>query len=74
MQFVEIITDYLEGRLTAADRTRVENHLLECDGCESYRQQMLAILAVLSQTPQPQIPVRRRTELAEAFRSASQLA
>ena len=32
-QLVERVTDYLEGRLTDAERELVEVHLAACDGC-----------------------------------------
>ena len=32
-QVVELVTDYLEGGLSEADRARFEAHLSGCDGC-----------------------------------------
>ena len=39
-ELVELVTDYLEGALTDAERTRFEYHLNYCEGCESYLDQM----------------------------------
>ena len=32
-QVVELMTDYLDGALSAADRARFEEHIAGCDGC-----------------------------------------
>jgi predicted anti-sigma-YlaC factor YlaD len=39
-QIVELITDYLEGGLSAEDRERFEEHLGFCDPCVTYFDQM----------------------------------
>ena len=39
-QVVELVTDYLEGSLTRADRRRFERHLRGCPNCTNYLEQM----------------------------------
>lgn len=39
-QFVELITDYFEGTLSSRTLTQVEEHLVLCDSCVSYSEQM----------------------------------
>ena len=39
-EFVELVTDYLEGRMAPADRARFEEHLAICPGCQTYVDQM----------------------------------
>jgi anti-sigma factor RsiW len=39
-QFVEAVTDYLEGAMRGRDRSRFEAHLRHCDGCEHYLAQL----------------------------------
>jgi anti-sigma factor RsiW len=39
-QAVELVTDYLEGKLTRADRRRYEGHLAGCPDCTEYLAQM----------------------------------
>ena len=39
-EFVELVTDYLEGTLPETDRIRFEAHLAECDGCAGYLEDM----------------------------------
>jgi anti-sigma factor RsiW len=39
-QLVELVTDYFDGALTAAERDRFDAHLKVCPGCEQYLEQM----------------------------------
>ena len=39
-EFVELVTDYLDGALDAGTRRRFTDHLAECDGCEQYLEQI----------------------------------
>ena len=45
-QLVELVTDYLEGDLDPADRAAVEQHLVACDHCTGYVQQVRTMLAL----------------------------
>lgn len=42
---VELVTEYLEGSLDPAVRARFEAHLGECDGCDTYLEQMRQTIA-----------------------------
>ncbi len=46
-QFVELITDYFEGALGPRTLSRVEEHLVLCDWCATYAEQMQATIASL---------------------------
>ena len=35
-EFVDFVTDYLEGALEPAERVRCEQHLVVCSGCADY--------------------------------------
>jgi anti-sigma factor RsiW len=39
-QAIELVTDYLEGRLGRRDRKRLERHLAGCPNCSRYLEQM----------------------------------
>ena len=39
IEVVELVTAYLDDALGAADRERVEEHLVFCDGCSTYLEQ-----------------------------------
>ena len=40
VEFVEIVTEYLEGTMSAKDRRRFEEHLAACPGCTAYLKQI----------------------------------
>ena len=46
-QFVELITDYFEGTLSSRTLTQVEEHLVLCDACVGYGEQMQATVVAL---------------------------
>jgi anti-sigma factor RsiW len=68
-ELVELVTDYLEGRLSAADRERFEAHIAGCDACTTYLEQMRQTLAALGRIPEESISVETREELLVAFRA-----
>ena len=67
-EFVELVTDYLEGRLPPAERERFEAHLELCAGCQAYVEQMRATLGALGRIPEETISPEARAELLHAFR------
>jgi predicted anti-sigma-YlaC factor YlaD len=46
-QFVELVTDYFEGALPPRTLSQVEEHLVMCDWCVTYAEQMQATVASL---------------------------
>jgi predicted anti-sigma-YlaC factor YlaD len=46
-QFVELVTAYFEGALEARTLSQVEEHLVMCDWCVTYVEQMQATIASL---------------------------
>jgi anti-sigma factor RsiW len=67
-EFVELVTDYLEGTLPAAERARFEAHLAECDGCSGYLEDMRRLVGSLHEAPQPPVDPAAREVLLRAFR------
>lgn len=67
-EFVELVTDYLEGRLTAEQEARFRDHLDLCPGCQVYVEQMRGTLAALGRIPEESISSEAREELLSAFR------
>jgi anti-sigma factor RsiW len=65
---VELVTDYLEGRLADADRERFEEHVAECAACTLYIEQMRVTIAALGHIPPETISPEAERELLEAFR------
>ena len=64
---VELITDYLEGALPDAERTRVERHLETCPGCTEYLEQMRSLAGGLGGLREDLTP-DSRDAVIEAFR------
>lgn len=67
-EFVELVTDYLEGGLSARDRARFEAHLAECDGCAGYLADMRRMIDSMSHLPEPPVDPATHDALLRAFR------
>jgi anti-sigma factor RsiW len=67
-ELVELVTDYLEGRLPDRERRRFDEHLTGCDGCTAYVEQMRTTIAVAGRVPVPDVPAELQERLLEAFR------
>jgi predicted anti-sigma-YlaC factor YlaD len=62
-EFVELVTEYLEGALPAERVELVEQHLVMCDWCKTYLDQLEATVRALPAAAEPE-PVPAQTELA----------
>jgi anti-sigma factor RsiW len=67
-EFVELVTDYLEGALPEEERLRFEAHLAECDGCSGYLEDMRRLIGSLHDAPEPPPDPATREALLRAFR------
>jgi anti-sigma factor RsiW len=67
-EMVELVTDYLEGRLDGAARERFDAHVAACDGCKLYIEQMRMTIAALGRFPPETISPEAERELIDAFR------
>jgi anti-sigma factor RsiW len=67
-ELVELITDYLEGRLEAGQRASLERHLDSCRGCAAYLEQMRQLIAALGRLRGENLPPPAQAELVELFR------
>ena len=66
-QVVELVTDYLEGSLSARDKRRFERHLAACDGCDAYIEQIRVTIAVSGQVTPEDLDERAVDELLGLF-------
>ena len=55
-QFVELVTEYFEGALEARTLSQVEEHLVMCDWCRTYTQQVHATIASLRELGEVRSP------------------
>lgn len=67
-ELVNVITDFLEGRLPQADRERFEAHLLECPYCQNYLDQMRETILTLGALREESLSPQTRASLLESFR------
>jgi anti-sigma factor RsiW len=70
-ELVELITDYVEDRLSAIDRARFEAHLAECEACRTYLDQFRQTIRVLGRLPEESLSPEARNTLLAAFRDWS---
>ena len=67
--FVEVVTDYLEGALPEDGRDLVEEHLVICDACKTYLEQIEATVEALPDAVRDEpVPDETRAALLSAFR------
>lgn len=65
---MELLTDYLEGALSAEQELRVREHLALCDACGAYVEQMRQTIAALGHVEADSVPPAVEAELVAAFR------
>jgi anti-sigma factor RsiW len=70
-ELVELVTEYLENRLSPRDRKRFEQHLDECDACRAYLEQFRETIRVLGRLPEEALSPEARTALLHTFRGWS---
>ncbi len=68
-EVVEVVTDYLEGRMSPEDVAVFEAHLELCDGCKWYVEQMRVTIAAVGRIDEADVPDEMRETLLTAFRS-----
>jgi anti-sigma factor RsiW len=68
-QLVELVTSYLEDSLPPVQRSRFEEHLATCSGCQEYLDQMRQTIQLLGALPQESIAPPARQQLLAAFRA-----
>jgi anti-sigma factor RsiW len=70
-EVVEVITDYLEGKLPPEDVAIFEAHLALCDGCQWYLDQMRITIATVGRIEDEEVPAELRETVLAAFRNRS---
>ena len=67
-QAVELVTDYLEGKLSRRQRRRFESHLRGCPNCHQYLEQMRQTIAALGAVEPETLAPEVRDDLVDLFR------
>jgi len=69
-EFVELVTDYLEGSMTFWGQVRFHLHLGLCFGCRVHLKQIRQTIQTLGRLPEEPVPQAVREELLRRFRHA----
>ena len=67
-QAVELVTDYLEGRLSSRQRRRFEAHLAQCPHCTAYLEQIRTTIAAAREVEPEQLDPQTRDGLMDLYR------
>ncbi len=67
-EFIELVTEYLEGTLPPEEIQRFEAHLAWCDGCGTYLEQMRQTIQLTGKLTEEQISDQAKEKLLSAFR------
>jgi len=67
-EVVELVTDYLEGRLPPEERRRFDEHVSGCDGCVAYLEQMRATIATAGRLRETELPPELEERVLLSFR------
>jgi anti-sigma factor RsiW len=67
-ELVELVSDYLEDRLEARERARLDRHLAAWEGCRAYVEQMRRTISLLGSLTLDSLENPSRNRLLAAFR------
>lgn len=67
-EMVDLVTNYLEGALSAADREQFERHIHMCSGCDHYLGQIEETIRVTGKLREDTVPPEALERLLGAFR------
>ena len=67
-QAVELVTDYLEGKLTRRDRRRFERHVRACPNCSTYLEQMRITIRAVGAIEPDDLTPDARDALVDLYR------
>ena len=71
VEFVEVVTEYLEGSMPVHERLTMERHLAFCAPCVDYIEQMRATIAVSGTLSEQDVPEEVIEPIMAAFRAAT---
>jgi len=67
-ELVELVTDYLEGALSAEQRARFDAHLEPCRGCTAYVEQMRTTIELVGRLTPEYVSAEAEAALLGVFR------
>ncbi|MEU3922322.1 anti-sigma factor [Streptomyces sp. NPDC002659] len=72
IDFVELVTEFLDGALSSEDERRFIEHLAECPGCENYLDHFRQTIATTGELTPDNISPDARQQLLTAFKDWQQ--
>lgn len=66
--FVELVTDYLEGAMDPAERARFDEHIGICEGCEIYLAQLRQTISITGKLSAQDVPAPAQQKLLSVFK------
>jgi anti-sigma factor RsiW len=73
-ELIELVTDYVEGTMSPADRARFERHVDGCADCHTYVDQMRRTIQIVGALVEEDIPDDAKRQLLHVFRAWKQRA
>jgi anti-sigma factor RsiW len=67
-ELVELVTEYLEDALPPEERARFEAHIVPCDGCRNYLEQIRKTIELTGRLTPEQLDPQAEAALLGAFR------
>jgi anti-sigma factor RsiW len=67
-ELVELVTEYLDGTLAPGERDRFEQHVILCDGCAFYLDQIRTTIAVTGSLTEDSVTPEAQKSLLRVFR------
>jgi predicted anti-sigma-YlaC factor YlaD len=67
-ELVELVTDYLEGAMSAEERRRFDEHLASCPFCRIYLDQMRQTIRAVGRLPEESVSPAALDALLAHFR------
>lgn len=66
-EVVTVLTDYFDGALPADERVALEQHLLFCEGCVSFVEQLRTTVGLTGRLVQADVPTPVMDRLLQMF-------
>jgi anti-sigma factor RsiW len=70
-QVRDLLSDYLDGSLPAAERERVRLHLDDCDACRAFGNTLGKLIDVTRQLPPPRLREEAKQRILEQLHESS---
>lgn len=71
-ELVELVTEYLEGKLAPEQRARFEAHLKTCGNCTEYVREIRDTLRLLGRLKEENLQPHVKAELLDVFKTWKQ--